>query len=95
MKVGDKIYCKRGLYNSYGKLFFKKDNWYTIGEVRSSIFDTFDIVVLSERNDSVLFYTTTTNNNNEYKYWNYFYSMKELRKLKLKKINEKRQQINM
>ena len=88
MKVGDKLYCKTDLIDDGGN-YFKKCRWYDIIFVSDSV--SF-ITVKSDEEcggvDILVTFQLSKNNTDDHKYWNYFCTNNECRKLKLEKINE-------
>ncbi len=74
MKVGDKLICKKDIDS------FKKDGEYTIGRIYDVNIKFF--IIFSSRSSRWF----SDNGSFEMMIWDYFYTKKELRKLKLEKI---------
>jgi len=80
LRVGDKLYCKKDLYN-----WFEEDDWYVINFIDLSD----DCITLYDKyGDGVDFFERSrhTNQISARPIWDYFYTIKEYRKLKLKRI---------
>lgn len=80
MKKGDKLYCKKTLIH-YNKKFFIKGKIYIVEEICDDIIYIFD----EFKNSS---FHINEPNVDQYKLERYFYTNKEYRKIKIKKINE-------
>ncbi len=82
MDVGDEMYCKKSRdgvehYLTKGKTYIVL----TIGK--------FSFEIIGDTDEVVGFYCGTYNNHH-FNYKDYFYTIREMRKLKLEKINEGR-----
>lgn len=87
MKVGDKIYCKESRINLYNDNYLyenivTKGKWYIITEI-----DNEHIRISSDA--GLFFKYRLIFNELYYSFDDFFMTIKELRKLKLKKINER------
>ena len=76
MKIGDKLMCKKNMFYDNGHIRFEQNKLY---EITSSVNGSISL------NKNMFFYTFYPNAN-EYKLCDYFYTIEELRKLKLKSL---------
>lgn len=88
MKVGDNLYCIKD-YISVGKIVNTKGQIYKIIDIRDFYYIS---VNTNYKNDSLCDSNNFIigNNTPEYNLYEFFIDLKESRKLKLEKINEKR-----
>jgi hypothetical protein len=80
MKVGDIIYCKKGIKSNY---VFIVDKLYEI----KSISNTNKTLFISDENNDIVPFENYYPNDDYYKFNYIFITLKELRKQKLKKLN--------
>lgn len=93
-KKGDLVLCKRDCYryinNKKDIILFNRDKLYEI--IRSSYWDYKSNVIIysiySNSNTIISFYDFTDNSFHNIKFSEFFYTKKEIRKLKIKKINK-------
>lgn len=80
MKIGDKVYCKESIIR--GHYFFIVDKLYEI----KSVSNTNKTIFISDENNATMPFETYYPNDDYYKFNNYFTTLKDLRKEKLKKL---------
>jgi len=80
MNIGDKLYC----WNSHGE-YFNVGNWYSVDEVDDASFWLISYNIKGDVQMKSRFVYDVTN----WRYYgNNFYSIKEIRKLKLERLEE-------
>lgn len=90
MKIGDKLYCKKEV-KYQGDLIFEIGNKYIIKRVNGI---SISVGFYFEYNDTFNSFSFHTENNTEKNHlgneylWDFFYTDKQLRKTKLKKLYE-------
>ena len=85
LKIGDKLICKLGTdwgNISYGSISYIKNNVYTVNSIENDIIAT---VYIGDENGEDWFYI---GKDADYYIWDYFYTLKEFRKLKLKQLSD-------
>lgn len=91
MKAGDKVYCIKSYYD--GQYVFIKNKFYIVEDIDDILPDAQRIWIYSETNTTphgYLGFITHGKLYSNYQYFNeYFATLKELRQLKLQKLNEK------
>lgn len=88
MKVGDKFLCKKDWISV---MFNKEDRFLTKGDTYKvklmTVYDNYDMVLFTGDSGFGEWFTYDIKND-EWYLWDFFYTQKEIRKMKLKKINK-------
>ena len=81
IKIGDRLLCKKSLFNSSMTYFYARE-YYTINEIQSESDGEYSYYIIDNNGYTMPF---SFNNNTLYAY---FYTKQEMRHMKLKKIYE-------
>lgn len=86
MKIGDKLYCIKNIYaEGTNFLNYTKNKYYNIVYIDPY---GYDVALKCNNNYPCGFSLKKNNTNNEWYIWDYFYTIKQLRKIKLDKLKE-------